>query len=377
MHRGPGKYLGILMSNTFCRLLSNGYSFSVDRYSNSLLVSPCCLHTKKLAVDDNIMERHREEFDAIKDWTPACSHCRLLESSGQQSLRQTGPDWIDEDVPAQSAVMVDINLDIECNAACVICSKNSSSYWDRENHKQQGKTYNIARTIHDVDTWIKSIIARVPLEHVRYVKFFGGEPLFTDTHIKFLEHLPNPEQVTLHYTTNGSLFPTDRTREIWSRFKTIIFAASIDGTGAQFEYIRWPLIWSKVSQNLARLHDARLHNLMFRIEFTANLLNIYYYDRLEQWVNQNLSNNAFGDATEINIHPCIDSAFALDFAPLSLRDLVRQKFPQEHILHRMIRSLRPPGDNKRFKEFAAKWDVHRGRSWQECFPELVPYFTNK
>lgn len=376
--KAMSKYLEIHMSNPFCRLLSNGYSFSVDRRNNSLQAGPCCLHTKKLAVDSDIVVKHQKEFDSIRDWVSDCNHCHLLESSGQQSLRQTGPDWIDEDVPPQAAVMIDINLDIECNAACVTCSDVSSSLWNRENHKYQGKTYNISRTTATVDTWIKSIIEHVPLDHVRYVKFFGGEPLFTDTHIKFLAHLPNPEQVTIHYTTNGSLFPTDRTLETWSHFKTIIFAASIDGIDEQFDYVRWPLVWSKVSRNLVRLREAGLHNLIFSIEFTANLLNTYYYDRLEQWVQTNLGNNAFGDPTKINVHLCgFNSAFSLDFTPVGVRDLIREKFPPDHVLHRMVSNLRPPSNLKRFKEFTAQWDAHRGQDWQKCFPELVPYLTNK
>ena len=120
---------------------------------------------------------------------------------------------------------------------------------------------------------------KVKLEKIslKYVKFFGGEPLFTDTHLKFIKHIPYPEQVILHYTTNGSIYPNDMILEEWKKFKTIIFAASLDGIEEQFDYVRWPLPWNKVSKNLMRLRENKdIWNIIFRVEFTVNFLNAYY-----------------------------------------------------------------------------------------------------
>lgn len=365
------------MPNSFCNLLSNGYSFTIDRASNSLQVGPCCFHKKKISVDAQVLQRHRDQFDSVKDWTLACENCRLLESSGQQSLRQTGKDWIPVHAPAQAAVMIDVNLDIECNAACVICNDRKSSLWQRENQKFFKINDAVNHCTQRIDTHIDTIVQTISFDHVTYIKFFGGEPLFTDTHIKFLERIPHKENVTVHYTTNGSIFPNEQVMEIWSKFKTIIFAASIDGIEQQFDYVRWPLPWTKVSQNLLRIKCARMHNVIFRIEFTANLLNTYYFDRLENWVEQNFKTNEFGDKTEINIHHCVDSEFALEYMPKSLRELIIQKYGTTHILSKMVSTARLSSDFSQFWLFVDRWDSRRNNDWRASFPELVPYIPHK
>lgn len=340
-------------------------------------MAPCCWYDQKIVVGPDIIQQHHDSFDSIQNWTPACRKCRTLELSGQQSLRLTGPDWISDQVPSQSAVMIDINLDTECNAACVMCDERSSSLWAREKNKMAGGHQKIVRTTQDVDSWIRAIVDYVPMDHVTYVKFFGGEPLVTDTHIKFLEKIPHPQNTTVHYTTNASILPAARVEKIWSRFRNIIYAASLDGTDRQFDYVRWPLSWQKVANNLIDLRQQRIPNLMFRVEFTANLLNIFYYDRLIDWVDRNLSTNAFSDPTEINIHHCFGTPFDLIHMPQNLRDFVRQKYPVDHVLHRSLTATAVNPDLRGFHAFADKWDAHRALAWQDCFPELVPYLSNK
>jgi len=363
------------MINPFCRLLSNGYSFSVSKKLGGLTLSPCCLFTSKIKFDTSEYYQSKKNFNNITGWTESCHHCHNLEKSGQQSLRQTGKDWISDHVTEQSAVMIDINLDIECNAACVICSDKFSSLWQKENNKLQGFPIDIEKSTNLVDDYIQSITNNVPLNEVTYVKFFGGEPLFTDTHLKFLEKIPYPEKVTVHYTTNGSIFPKSHVIDVWQKFKTIVFAASIDGVEKQFDYVRWPLTWDKVSSNLIKLKEASLHNVMFRVEFTANFLNTFYFDRLEQWIKNNFSSNVFGDPTEVNIHDCVNSPFSLDHMPENLRCLIMEKYPQNHVIHGLVKNLANNRDLVEFYDFVYVWDVRRQLHWQDCFSEIVDHIS--
>ena len=365
------------MVNSFCRFLSNGYSFSINKKLGGLALSPCCLFASKIKFDPLVIQQREKHFNNITGWTENCHHCHNLEKSGQQSLRQTGKDWISDHVGEQSPVMIDINLDIECNAACVICNDKSSSLWQKENKKLQSFPIDIEKSTDSIDTHIQTIVNNVPLNEVTYVKFFGGEPLFTDTHLKFLEKIPHPEKVTIHYTTNGSIFPKSHVIDIWQKFKTIVFAASIDGVGKQFDYVRWPLTWDKVSSNLIKLQKASLHNVMFRIEFTANFLNAFYFDRLDQWIKNNFSTNVFEDPTEINIHDCVNSPFSLDRMPVNLRWLIMEKYPQNHAIHGLVKNLPANRDLVEFDDFVHIWDVRRRLHWQDCFPEIVDHISNK
>jgi len=358
------------MPNQFCRYLSNGYSFNVTK-NNSVTVGPCCFYNK-IPFDSQILQNRKSEFDTINSWTPGCSVCKILENAGQQSLRQTGPDWIDDSETSQDPITIDINLDKNCNAACVICDKDSSSLWAKEESKLNNKIINV-KSENLVDRLIDQIVNTVSLTKLKYVRFFGGEPLFTDTHLKFIKHIPHPEQVTLHYTTNGSIYPNDAVLNEWKKFKTIIFAASLDGIDEQFDYVRWPLPWSKVSKNLIRLRENKdIWNLMFRVEFTANFLNTYYFDRLENWIKDNLNTNLFGDSTEINIHQCWGT-WALTKMPLAIRELVQAKYPAEHIIHKIVANLSEPDSPSNWQQFVKTWDARRNNSWQAAFPDLVQF----
>ena len=360
------------MPNQFCRYLSNGYSFSITD-NDSVTVGPCCFYKNQISFDSQLLQNRKSEFETINSWTNGCSACKTLENAGQQSLRQTGPDWINDLENSQDPVTLDINLDKNCNAACVICNKESSSLWEKEESKLNNKIINV-KTKNSVDRLIDQIVNTVSLTKLKYVKFFGGEPLFTDTHLKFIQHIPHPEQVTLHYTTNGSIYPNDEVLAAWKKFKTIIFAASIDGIDEQFNYVRWPLPWNKVSKNLIRLRENKnIWNLMFRIEFTANFLNTYYFDRVENWVKDNLNTNLFGDPTEINIHQCWN-IWALTRMPYGVREIILKKYPETCIIHKLVANLQedllPISD---WQQFVDTWDIRRNNSWQLAFPELVQY----
>ena len=357
------------MPNNFCRYLSNGYSFSL-KSNNTLTVKPCCWFGKELPVDVALMDNRKKFFESITDWSTDCNSCLLLEKAGQQSLRQSGPDWVLDNETSQDPVTVDIHLDNQCNAACVICDHHSSSLWAKEQSKLHDKKITINPNLSTVDA-IDKIVSSVSLEKVRYVKFFGGEPLFTDTHLKFLAHIPHPEQVTVHYTTNGSIYPNEEVLSVWKKFKLIIFAASLDGIEEQFDYVRWPLTWTKVSKNLLRIRDNKnIQNLMFRVEFTANFLNTYYFDRLESWVQRNLSTNAFGDKTDLNIHHCFGSAWDLNNMPIEIRNLILKKYSKDHVIYKMVNSLSIRNLNT-WKNFVATWDAHRNNSWKTAFPDLI------
>ena len=359
------------MPNNFCRYLSNGYSFTL-KPDDELIVKPCCWFSQEIPVNSSLLDNRKKLFESISDWTANCNKCQVLENAGQQSLRQSGPDWIPDSINSRDPVTIDIHLDNECNAACVTCNPHSSSLWTREQSKLQNKKITIQHIT--PTSAIDRIVSAVSLEKVKYIKFFGGEPLFTDTHLKFLEHVPHPEQVTLHYTTNGSIYPNQEVLNVWKKFKLIIFAASLDGIEEQFNYIRWPLTWSKVSKNLLRIRDnKRIPNLMFRIEFTANFLNAYYFDRLESWVQQNLITNQWGDKTDLNVHLCFDSPWDLNKMPKLVQNLVIEKYPKDHVIHKMVANITPTTSINliSWQNFVATWDTRRNNSWKTAFPDLI------
>jgi hypothetical protein len=199
--------------------------------------------------------------------------------------------------------------------------------------------------------------------------------MLTDTHIKFLEKIPCPQNVTVHYTTNGSVVPNDVTKAVWKKFRCIVFAVSVDGIDQQFDYIRWPLTWNKVSQNLHRIKQDKISNVMFRLEFTVNFLNAWYFDTVENWVRDNFAHNAFGDATEINLHFCEKNIFDPEFMPLALRQAVLEKYPNQHKIHKLVQNLAVK-QPKYFYNFTNIWDPRRANNWREAFAEIQHFIPN-
>lgn len=355
------------MSNNFCRYLSNGYNFST--YQSGVVIKPCCyFRGPSVDINGNI-QQYFNKVGQITSWTPACEACKQCEDAGQQSLRQAGFDWINEE-NHNDPVSIDINIDMTCNAACVTCGEYSSSLWYKEKSKYSDHKIDIKiSNDSNINTIFDKIVSEFDLSKLKYIKFYGGEPMATDTHIKFLDKIPCPQNVTVHYTTNGSVTPNQRTKEIWEKFRLILFAVSVDGIDQQFDYIRWPLTWIKISENLLNVKQNKIHNVMFRLEFTVNFLNAWYFDTVENWVRDNFSHNAFGDNTEVNLHFCSGGIFNPEFMSEKLRQAILEKYPTDHKIHRLVQNL-PVGKSNKFFDFVNVWDERRSNDWRKAFAEI-------
>jgi len=337
--------------NKFCRFLSNGNAYI---HHGNLQVLPCCWF--KGSAD--------QDFSNITDWTDACIDCKDQEDSGHRSLRQTSFETLTE-----HGISVEINLDMTCNAACLSCTSDDSTLWQKELTKFDPCNEFKPVTPNEINSIIDQLCTNVDLTKVEYIKIWGGEPLVTDTHLKLISRIPHPENVVLHYTTNGSVFPSIEVQEAWKNFKLVMFVASIDGINEQFNYLRWPLTWNKVSSNLTRLRELGLNNLMFRIEFTLGLLNALSYKQVHQWVQENLKDNKLGDLTEINIHPCFGKIGIHKTTP-EMFALIEQVYGPNHKIPLMVKHFY---NNETLTDFFAHtdtWDTIRDNSWEEAFPEI-------
>lgn len=354
------------MSNKFCRFLSNGYSVTLKQNGN-LVTSPCCWYRGNIPIDENADLNREIQFNSITTWTPGCQICKEQELVGYYSFRQASFDIIPE-VDNTFPIALDINVDLTCNAACVICGPQSSSTWSKQMSNR--KMIHIAPNL-NFKTQLEELFNNIDLSNVQRIKFFGGEPLLTDTHINILNKLPDPSKVDIWYTTNASIMPTSAVLDLWSKFHLVFFEASIDGTVEQFNYLRWPLKWKLIENNLLELKEIAPVNTLFRINHTLNPFNVFYYDRLEEWVNQNFATNRLGDLTEINVHPCWGT-WALDRTPTKLREEIYKKYSNHNVSNLLATAGNQPFDT--IIQFTKTWDIIRKNNWKEVFPEIIEYF---
>lgn len=363
------------MSNKFCRYLSNGLTIWNKQSDNHVSITPCCIFKNAKKVDltiENDLTRIRQEFAQITEWTDECFKCKQLEDIEVKSFRQSSFDRVLDDNNNNNIQQLELMFDINCNAACVICDPGSSTLWIKEKNKILNK--NIPINTIATEAKIKKISNSLNLESLNFIKFFGGEPLFTDTHYKFLKQIKNPENITLQYTTNGSIYPKQEVIDLWSKFKLVLFCVSADGIEKQFDYIRWPLNWSKVVNNLLKLRSHAPNNMMFRFEYTVNFLNAFYFKEFEDWVKQNFASNRLGDLVEINIHPYYGDIWNLQKISNPLYDKIINKYGTNHKISKLISEYKLNENLESWRTFVNQWDTHRQSKWQDAFPELTDLY---
>lgn len=140
---------------------------------------------------------------------------------------------------------LDLRWSNTCNYACVYCSPSLSSQWAKE----LGQTVNIDRSNF---TALKEYVYP-NLGNLKEVYLAGGEPLLIKENNDLLNQLyqVNPDCL-VRVTTNLSNLSTGVYQTI-SQFKHVQWEVSVEAMGQQFEYIRYPGVWTEFENNLKQL----------------------------------------------------------------------------------------------------------------------------
>jgi len=316
------------MSNSFCRNISNsGYFINVG---NSLYKKPCCWvkHGSIPITDKDSVDTSLKEIEStiMSDTKKHCRECIDRDNLGYNaSHRKQSFDLIPDAAVDGDLYWLQLQVDTTCNAACVMCGPHFSSLWK----KQINKNYKLE----DYTDLYDKIIATHDFSKLKMISFMGGEPLLSDQNLRIIENVTHPSEVKVIYITNGSVSIDDYLIDIWSKFKRVDIVVSIDGTEDQYDYIRWPLKWSKISDNISKILDDTKDNPNIRINstFTANPMNIFYFDKLENWANSlNLN---------LSINVCHHPAWGLDGTPAIGRSYIEKTYGSDHKLTKMVMSL--------------------------------------
>ena len=284
-------------------------------------VRPCCLADDELVDDtgrkfnlatagfDTIqrsraMQSLREEF--LAGGEPAtCRRCWQEEASGRTSKRMHTLDrlkhMISDDawtLDAKPLMFLDLKLGNICNLKCRICGSWSSSTFATEelqalphDRRKQSFHYEMLRA----GSWPRTSLgfwaelAR-NIDAIRYLEFTGGEPFMIQEHFDLLERLVEAgvaRNIEIHYNTNATQWPGEAAAQIWSYFKHVEIAFSIDDVGRRFEYQRSGAQWSEVLTNIELFKQLRSRqpNISLQVCSTVNIFNVYYIEELAQWID--------------------------------------------------------------------------------------------
>ncbi len=122
------------------------------------------------------------------------------------------------------------------------------------------------------------------IPNLKQVYFAGGEPLMIREHKTFIEEIIRQsyqDKILLRYNSNGILVDEDLI-ELWSKFKKVKFAVSMDACFQRDEYIRFPTDWATVEKNLHML-DNTPDNIQTSLATAIQIFNVKHLPDFMKW----------------------------------------------------------------------------------------------
>jgi len=319
----------------------------------------------------------KQEFEQ-QQWPRGCDRCRIEEENNIKSKRQLDyerwqPHYDTYNTGSAKFITASIAFGNTCNLKCITCNPRASSKWQQE-YRQ---VYNIdIRPNHFYKAgFVEELVAQAP--DLIHIDIPGGEPLISGVALqeKILVHYIDTgraSDMTLHYTTNGTMFPTDQWWTLWSHFKEIDLQLSLDGIGSRYEYIRYPANWNNVVGNVDRYIAMQSDNIRLSVSTTVSAFNIYYLDEFVTWALE----KGLPDPWLGRVHN-----------PRHFRPSVWPELARQHIVNKLDSSTHPSvklwsgliantDDSKYFGEFAHYAQAHdkiRNLDFCNTFPEMAQY----
>ena len=278
---------------------------------------PCCLAVdeitrpdgSKYSLRENTLEEiyHSEYMQNLRrdflegNKPETCRRCWDEEAAGRTSKRINSRirlkeyydkvDWTNTN-PDQ-LWFIDLKLGNICNLKCRICGSWSSSKWAKEEMDYVGgdRKKHLAYQFLSDGAWPRESEVfwdnlRELLPNIKYFEFTGGEPFLIQQHFDLLEYAVKHDyakNIEIHYNTNGTVFPEQH--GLWSHFKHVEVAFSIDNTGSRFEYERFGASWTEVQENLAKFNKLRNNKFSTQLCLTVNVQNVYYLPEICEWIS--------------------------------------------------------------------------------------------
>jgi MoaA/NifB/PqqE/SkfB family radical SAM enzyme len=200
--------------------------------------------------------------------------------------------------------------------------------------------------------------------------FAGGETLLGKEYWEvarwLADNVPDPKQLTLCFQTNGTQKIHKRYYDLIEQFHLVKLQISLDGTKERFEYLRWPASWNKTTDNILDLKTHSPSNVMFTIEETISIFNLYYQQELAQWAKENFTTNREGDEVNHTRHLAL-GIFNLNNITEEYNQAIGQKYNKKDWQEN------PEQIQKMIKEIA-KFDQIRKQDFVKTFPEIAHFY---
>jgi organic radical activating enzyme len=339
-------------------------------------IRPCCKYNENIASslieykDSEKLKKLRSEFkQGLKPI--GCKRCWDDEAAGIPSKRQYDQKFNSTDL--SHIRVLSLSLGNSCNLACRICDSYASSSWIKEQKKLKRhipvQIYSHKRFYQD--NKYMSLVKQLS-ENVVHVEFPGGEPFIAGIpeHLDFLDHLiaHKPENISLHYITNTSIFPKQEFWDKWKLFKNVDIQLSIDGTLMQFEYNRWPANWEHCYGNIKRYTDKKdqCSNLQLSVSHTVSIFTVFYLPEFIIWCLQNkLEKPSLGMIVD-------PSYYNIKTLPLAVKNKISKKLTR-FSLQNVVKFMNSEDYSDNFPmtlKMIKLLDQQRQQDFKQVFPEF-------
>jgi len=367
---------------------------------------PCCLAideitkpngTKYILKENTLEEIYSSKYmqELRKDFLEGnkpktCQRCWDEEAAGRVSKRMNSRirlkeyynsvDW--QNLDPDQLWFIDLKLGNICNLKCRICGSWSSSKWAKEEIDYVGgnRKEHLAYKFLQDGAWPRESEVfwdnlKTLLPNIKYFEFTGGEPFLIEQHFELLRYAVEQEyskNIEIHYNTNGTVFPEQA--ELWSNFKHVEIAFSIDNVDARFEYERYGAEWELVQDNLKRFNELRSSKISTQLCTTINIQNVYYLPELCDWISTQTFDHIYFNMLHDPWHMCISkmtkSAQELVVDRLTIHEF-NPKYRAEVL--RIVQFIRN-GQGSDGAEFLRKMqttDQYRSQSFLITHPEIA------
>lgn len=364
-------------NSTYCPMIHGGLNINLKQ-GTGINIKYCCLDTSDFIQTNNVWEK--KNFEVIRqkndqgEWLDSCWSCQANERAGLISFRQGMLEQFGVQRNISGPLRLDLMFSTSCNLSCRSCGPHSSTFWQK--HLKDNNAISEMDPKPDRVEEMIAILKTLDLSNLKSVVFGGGETLLGESYWKVADYLVNNvpnagNQLTISFQTNGTQPIGERHYSIIEKAHLVKLNISLDGVAERFEYLRWPASWNQVTENIQEIVDTAPVNMMFLVEETLSIFNLYYHNELVNWARSNFSTNRLGDITNHTTH----NAYGI----FSLQSMTNEYI--DRITGTDIFGLVPTNfvENsaliKKMISEIQKVDGWRKQDWTKTFPEVSSFYS--
>jgi len=319
-----------------CVLMKHGVYFFKNQ-----LKGPCCYSSSGLV-------NQEYQIDPVH-----CQKCINEEAAGLQSYRQGVNSNYGFDYRENQIISLEITPNVNCNLTCKTCTEVSSTAWAKL------KSIPINNSINQSPDDLRNFLSKFDLSKLKIINFSGGEPFLNNNivkYIKSIEHLVDLSNITLRFSTNGTIRINQKLYDTLSKFKLVLARFSLDDIGEGHEYIRYPSVWTAWESNWEHFINNSPSNVIVSINRTVGILNLNRLNLLNHW-HKKYQWTKFNDPIELLDHYC-HGELALKNITLKAKNFILDTHGEDSIQYKFIKHISPAVDNQKMLAYIAKLDQY-------------------